>query len=330
MNLKKATCGLLACLLSVSFFGCSSEQTVEERIVYMPDGAPALSMAYLMKGDTETDGVTYKVVNPTLISTKVTATDESKNADLCVLPLTAASKLLGAGDKYQLVATLTHGNLYLISKTAGSYTKDNLSDLIGKTVGVLQIKEVPGLTFKTALYNAQVPFKELTTSETAVADKVNLRPITSPADMATVVADCYLLAEPAVTAQLKNYSIVGNLQEIYGEGGFPQAVLVAKKSLIATDSAFVTSFLQSVKQSCDNITALDGATLVQTVTAHLEDKSYSTTLKAPLLTEQTLLRCGVRYDGDPKEKVLAYLTSAKAVQSAITVPNDSFFWSANN
>ena len=148
--------------------------------------------------------------------------------------------------------------------------------------------------------------------------------------MATVVADCSLLAEPAVTAQLKHYSIVGNLQEIYGEGGFPQAVLVAKKSLIATDSAFVTSFLQSVKQSCDNITSLDGATLVQTITAHLEDKSYSTTLKAPLLTEQTLLRCGVRYDGDCRAKVLAYLTSAKSVQSAVTVPNDSFFWSANN
>jgi ABC-type nitrate/sulfonate/bicarbonate transport system substrate-binding protein len=149
--------------------------------------------------------------------------------------------------------------------------------------------------------------------------------------MATVSADCYLLAEPAVSAQLNNgYSIVGDLQALYGVGGFPQAVLVAKKSLIQNQTETVKKFLTSVKESCEKLTSLTGATLVQTVTAHLEDSSYATTLKAPLLTETTLLRCGVRYDGDPKEKVLAYLTSAKAVQSAITVPNDSFFWSANN
>ena len=330
MKNKRVVCSILAILFSSAFLGCSSEES-GDLTVYMPDGAPSLSMAYLMKGDTAEDGFSYKVVNPTLISSKVTAVKESENADFCVLPLTAGSKLLGSGEKYQLLATLTHGNLYLISKNDSSYTQDNLSDLIGKTIGVLQINEVPGLTLKTTLANAGIPFVVLGSDDTAQADKVNLRGISSPQDMARVVADCYLLAEPAVSGQLGNgYSIVGDLQALYGVGGFPQAVLVAKKSIVQNQTDKVKSFLVSVKESCEKLTSLDGVTLVQTVTAHLEDSSYATTLKAPLLKEATLLRRGVRYEADCKSKVLAYLQSAQVVNSsAVSIPSDNFFWSAN-
>ncbi len=330
MKSKRVVCGILAILFSALFVGCSNEEE-GDLTVYMPDGAPALSMAYLMNGDTDDDGFLYKVVNPTLISSKVTAVSENKNADFCILPLTAASKLLGSGEKYQLLATLTHGNLYLISKNSTVYTQDNLGDLIGKTVGVLQIKEVPGLTLKTTLAKAQIPFIELTGGATPQADKVNLRAISSPQDMATVTADCYLLAEPAVSAQLKNgYSIVGDLQALYGVGGFPQAVLVAKKSLVQNQTDQVKAFLNSVKESCEKLTDLDGATLVQTVTAHLEDKSYATTLKPALLTGETLVRCGVRYDGDSKAKVMTYLGLAQTVNSsAVSLPSENFFWSVN-
>lgn len=330
MKSKRVVCGILAILFSTAFFGCSDEEK-GELTVYMPDGAPALSMAYAMKNDKEDDGFSYKVVAPALISSKITANNESQNADFCILPLTAGSKLVGNGERYQLLATLTHGNLYLISKNATVYTTDNLSDLVGKTVGVLQIKEVPGLTFKTTLAKAQIPFVELTGGATPQADKVNLRAMSSPQDMATVSADCYLLAEPAVSAQLKNgYSIVGDLQALYGVGGFPQAVLVAKKSLVQNQTETVKSFLACVSESCGKLTEMDGATLVQTVTAHLEDTSYATTLKPALLTEETLLRCGIRYDGNPKEKVLAYLGLAQTVNSsAVSMPSDSFFWSVN-
>ena len=329
MKGKRVVCGILAILFATAFVGCSNEES-GDLTVYMPDGAPALSMAYLMNNDKEDDGFSYKVVNPTLISSKVTAVSESENADFCVLPATASCKLLGSGEKYQLLATLTHGNLYLISKNSTTYTKDNLSALIGKTIGVLQIKEVPGITLKTTLAKAEIPFTELTSSDSAQADKVNLRAMTSPQDMATVSADCYLLAEPAVSAQLNNgYSIVGDLQALYGVGGYPQAVLVAKKSLVQNQTEKVKAFLNSVKESCEKLTSLTGATLVQTVTAHLEDSSYATTLKAPLLSQTTLLRCGVRYDGDSRAKVLAYLQLAKTVNSALTVPQDSFFWSVN-
>lgn len=133
----------------------------KEISVYMPDGAPALALAKLMREDTADDGVTYKVVAPNLIASKVNYKDESQNADLCVMPVTAASKLLGKGDRYKMVGVVTHGNLFLISKTGEALTADNISALKGKTVGVLNINEVPGLTFKVVLNKYNIPFEEV-------------------------------------------------------------------------------------------------------------------------------------------------------------------------
>ena len=133
-----------------------------ECTVYMPDGAPALAMAKLMKEDTADDGFTYKVVAPAMIASKVTNKDESANADFCVLPVTAASKLLGSGEKYKMLGVVTHGNLYLIAKDGTPLTAENISHLQGKTVGVLQINEVPGLTLKTVLNKYGLSYQEIT------------------------------------------------------------------------------------------------------------------------------------------------------------------------
>lgn len=135
--------------------------SLDELTVYMPDGAPALALAQLLYEDTEDDGITYKVVNPSLISSKVTYNDMSKNADVCVLPVTAASKLLGSGENYEMLGVVTHGNLYLISKDGKAITAENIAELKGKTVGVLQINQVPGLTFKTVLKKYDVEYKEI-------------------------------------------------------------------------------------------------------------------------------------------------------------------------
>ena len=140
----------------------TSAVTLDKEItVCMPDGAPALALAGLMKNDTETDGVTYKVVATDLIASKVTNKDGVKNADLCVLPVTAASKLLGNGEKYQMLGTVTHGNLYLISKDGEALTAETIGNLKGKKIGVLKINEVPGLTLKTVLNKYGLAFEEI-------------------------------------------------------------------------------------------------------------------------------------------------------------------------
>ena len=140
--------------------GCKGNQ--EEITVYMPDGAPALALAKLMAEDKEDDGVTYNVVPATMIASKVKFEDNSKNADLCVMPITAASKLLGKGEAYVMLGTVTHGNLYLLSTSENAKLEsvNDLKKLLGKKLGTIQINNIPGLTLKTILKKNGIGYTE--------------------------------------------------------------------------------------------------------------------------------------------------------------------------
>lgn len=340
-SFKKRTLLLATVLALGAFSGCEGQSaTTEDVTVYMPDGAPAIVMAGLMNADTEDDGVIYRVVASSLIASKVTNEDMEKNADLCVLPITAASKLLGKGDKYQLLGLVTQGNLYMIAKDAETtYTAENLSALVGKTVGVLQINEVPGLTFKAVLNKNNVAWQEVKNDGEKAADKVNLLAI-SGADAvgATEGVDCFVLAEPAVSAQAKKgYSIVGDLQQLYGadeEGkfGYPQAVIVAK-SEFAADSGekakWTWNFVQTLQESNEWVLQASGEEIVAAVSAHLEDEGYTSTLKAPLLGTEVLSRCGVRFEYayNAQTRIEDYLTEMIAVnEKAAAIPDAAFYW----
>lgn len=343
--MKKTAFLLAAGILALSLFmpACNKKQESEQGsnfTVYAPDGAPALAIAGMMSEDfsiaygNKTSKLDCKVVSSSVIATKVTNKDTDKNADFCVLPLTAASKILGNGEKYGLLGAVTHGNLYLISKnTEVSFTAENLTSLVGKTIGVLQINEVPGLVLKTALQKRGVAWQELKNDVGRDATKVNLVAISGPADLGVIEADCYLLGEPAASAQKgKGYSIVGSLQEIYGGvNGYPQAVLVGKKSLLDEDG-LAAAFAKAVAESAAWLASADGATIVSRVTASLEDSNYATMLKAPLLTAEVLGRCSVRFEQakDCKTAVEEFLNSAAAVNPQMAVlPQEAFYYTAD-
>ena len=326
---KKISVLLAGLLFAVGFAaGCKKEQ--DEITVYMPDGAPALAMAQLMAEDKEDDGVTYNVVPATLIASKVTYKEEEKNADLCVMPVTAASKLLGKGERYVMLGAVTHGNLYLIAKE-GEYTAENLSTLVGKTVGVLQINEVPGLTFKTVLNKYEIPWQEVTSEGGKAADKVNLLAITGPDAVGVVEADVFMVAEPAATAQAKKgYSIVGDLQTLYGgENGYVQAVLVAKKELVKEKSAWTKSFVSKLEGVTEWLTSASGEEIVAAVSAHMEDKNAATSLKVPLLSSAVLGRCSIRftYAVACAAETESFLNAMLAVNNkAAAIPAKGFYW----
>lgn len=129
--------------------------------VYAPDGAPALGLAKLMAEMPVLNGtdMNYGIVDATTIQTYVTGSEP--RADICVLPVNLAVKLLGDGEKYKMLGTLTNGNLLLLSAGKPSVTKENISSLKGKTVGVVNLAQVPGLVFKTVLKDNGLEFKEL-------------------------------------------------------------------------------------------------------------------------------------------------------------------------
>ena len=331
---KGLVVALAAVMISGCAFGsgCTKSINVDELTVYMPDGAPALALAQLMKEDKENDGFRYYVVSASSIASTVTYMDKSKNADLCVMPVTAACKLLGKGDDYVMVGVVTHGNLYLVSKNQTTIDETNISTLAGKNIGVLNINEVPGMTFKTVLNKYEVAWSAVENDGVLSESSVNLTAISGADAVGTVKgAEYYLLAEPAASAQAKKgYSIVGDVQALYGgENGYPQAVLVAKSSAVAAREKDIIEFVGRVAASANYLKTATGEELVETVSSHMKDKNQATSLKAPMLTTEVLARCGVYFTpaADCATDVKEYLQGVLAVNSnATAMPEEKFFW----
>ena len=128
--------------------------------IYAPDGAPALALAKLMAEENQFGqiSVSYNVVPSSNIQAYVTGEDPA--ADICILPLNAASKLLGDGSTYRMLGTVTNGNLYILSKDGVSVTSENIrEELNGKTIGVIQLNNVPGLTLKIILEKYDIDYE---------------------------------------------------------------------------------------------------------------------------------------------------------------------------
>lgn len=339
---------VLAMMLTICGVFCGCEKKTTDWVLYAPDGAPAMAFTPMMEEAQE--GVEYRVVAPSLIASKVTNTDMEKNADLCVLPVTAAAKLIGDGSKYLSLGVVTSGNLYLLSKD--SSLKQNLeaneyrdvSCLLGKTIGVMKINDVPGLTFKAALDGYGVEWQELKNGDTVSATKVNLKAIADATsiDPTDDTVAAYLVAEPAASVQINknNFSIVCSLEDLYVRGeavqeveyqGYPQAILVAKKSLVTEEKERLDRFLNALLKSTDKWESdwVNGENIVELIQAHLEDRAYATTLKASVLSKETIERCRIGFvdNAHSKAAVQAYLTRIVATDALATkTVTDEFFY----
>lgn len=164
-NINSAMFGQCADLFFCDTDGISAAAVDESKgtvSVYMPDGAPALAMAKMMCSSPDVGkSLDFHVVAANTINACVTYNDEAQNADLCVLPVNAAAKLLGNGGRYQLLGGVTHGNLFIISSEGAQLSGNNLKDkLSGKRVGVVNLSAVPGLTFKMILNKYGVKFTQ--------------------------------------------------------------------------------------------------------------------------------------------------------------------------
>ena len=343
-------CVVLATLTLVGFTACNkadpqpdpdpdTDQTSSEPVsVYMPDGAPALAFAEMMSSDAEIGGVKfeYNVVDASLIQTYVTGKNPA--ADVCVLPVNLACKLLGTGENYKMLGTVTHGNLYILKKANGEeITLNNLNSLKGKTVGVVSLAAIPGLTFKLILNDNNVEYNELGNGGAKDSDKVNLIAVDAESGVipSNETCDYFVVAEPAATTKVNAtkgaLSFAGDLQSLYGEkGGYPQAVLVAKNSLIESKPALVTALKASLTSNAawllnESTTA---ETIVSAVTSHLTE-GMSPKFTANNLNKQVIEHCAIKFVGsaDCKDEVKTFINKLIAVQASASVaPADTFFY----
>ncbi len=289
---------------------------------YTPDGAPALSIAKMIDGDTE---VKYNVVDPQTIASYVTG--DSPKADFCILPITAASKLLGSGEKYTMLATVTHGNLYLLSSEPTQYqTASRLGLLAGKAVGIIQPNNVPGLTLAAILEDANVGFSWTEASMIGSGiSGVGLMDIVQPSQYVNFSFDAIVQAEPTVSKLIKESAntekplqIVADIQKLYGDGeGYPQAVLVVKNSFLNEHEDWVKSYLTKFANS---ITALNAETNMNTIVTALNGvrtKGLAPAITTENMSVEVLQRCNVKFASAAASKstVTTYLAKLAGLKN---------------
>ena len=314
----------LVAAVAIGSFGC--DQPEEGLDVYVPDGAPALALALPMYEDTKDDGVEYHVVSSTLIQTYVTGKDP--DAEVCVLPVNAAAKLLGNGERYRMAGVLTHGNVYLLAQHDVQYTKENLSSLTGKTVGVVQLNNVPGLTFKACLAALGIPCNDLSGGATVSETAVNVK----AADPKVLDgADVYLVPSPAADrrAGVGEWRFVGDLQQLYGDGnGYPQAVLVVKNEVVSQRGEWLQALLARIEANTAWLQSAEKATIAGAVQAHLAAGLMPTFTK-DTLTDGAILHSGIRLQRMDRGAVAAiedFLQRLIAIDpSKAAIPEEKFY-----
>lgn len=325
---KFLTAVLSAVLMGVTALGfsaCANESTGIK--VFVPDGAPALAIAQLMAEENKFGkDVNYHVVDANSITTHVTYEDMSRNADICVLPVNDASKLIGDGASYKMLGTVTHGNLYLVSATEkAALTVDNFAEEIsGKNVGVVQMAKFPGALTKLVL------------NEYGVSDSVTLQAV-QPTEVTGVGSDFdyFVIPEPAASTRVGNANLnlkqAGSMQELYGgQSGYPQAVLVAKNSLIENDPEFISQFTSAVASSAQWLLddSVSTETVLSTIKSHYPDPE-NTTPAFNKLTKGVIENCAVSFVGaaDCKEEVKTFLKKLKNTDPAFASEvTDGFFY----
>lgn len=328
-------CAVITCVgLCLGVLGCGEKGDGYK--VYAPDGAPALALAKLCAEDNSKFAVNV-VKKAEAINAFVSG--EEAIADFAIMPVNAAVNLLGDGQKYQMLGTVTHGNLFLLKKQNGeNITVENLSSLKGKTVGVINLANVPGLMLKVILNDNGVEYNQLTDGATALPDKVNLKAIAATeAIPSNAQCDYFVVPEPAATTKVNatdgKLSVAASLQTLYGgANGYPQAVAVAKKSVIENDVAAVEEFISALQENESWLAS--ETTSAQTVVQAVQSKmpaDTAPTFTAANLTKTVIANCGISFvsNVNGKAEVINIIGKLNAVQSNLNlIASDEFFYGA--
>lgn len=320
-------CALTLCVSALGFTACGNKNSGAVT-VYAPDGAPALALAQLMSEENDFGkNVTYRVVSSAEINSCVTYSDESKNADLCILPVNAASKLLGSGARYKMLGTVTHGNLFIVaSADKQPLTSENFAaTLSGKKVGVVNFAAFPGAATKLVL------------DKYGVLNSVTLENVAATQVTGTETQyDYFVIPEPAASTRIANANLnlkqVGSLQTLYGENGYPQAALVAKNSLIEKDPSFILQFVSAVTESAEWLLDenVNAEAILNAVKEHYADpENTKPAFTEANLTKTVIRNCAINFvsSADCKERVKTFLNELISVNDATaTAVSDEFFY----
>ena len=324
--MKKFLTIILSLMLMVfgltAVVGCKDDGDITIQI-YCPDGAPALAISKMIYDDNQFDTrVDYTVVSASNIANTIL----NKTADIAILPVNAASKILG--DNYKIVATVTNGNLFVV----GNKDISSLSDLSGEVIGVIGQGNVPDLNFRYLLSANSVDYE---TSDTEVAGKVAIRYFADASNLLPLLKqnhlDFGLLPEPAVSKLLSmasNFSVELDIQAIWEGGSYPQAVMVAKTSLIEDNAELIEDIINEMKYN-EGWAKNNAGDAVAAINSNLEEGVVPSL--QPTISGAAIENCNIKVystkSEEEKARIKSYWEKIKTVNSsAIGNYTDNLFW----
>jgi len=224
------------------------ESTEEEPLtvtVGIPLGAPAVSMAKLMKEQPDF-GENVEVIYETIPAPDQLAAKVINNeVDMVILPTNLAAKLYNKGVEYKLASANVWGLLYVVS----TEDIDSWDDLEGKEITSFGMGLTPDIIFQYLLS------KNIETAE----DSVTINYVNAGSEVAPLIisgkSSIAVLPEPLITvAMAKNdkIKVVFDLQEEWAkiseaQDSYPQASLMVSNKLIENNKEFVDAFLSEYK-----------------------------------------------------------------------------------
>ena len=247
--MKKYLAILITVILIASLCATCACDNGEELTLYVPDGAPALSVAKIINdGKVGNCTVTTNVVDAKNVRAKCV----SGEADMAVLPTNLAVTVCSQRSDYQIFSVNVYGVLYIV----GREHVDSIAELQGKTLYSIGWQNTPEYVFKHICDKLNVNYVD--ENSTDVDGKINIIYKDDAKQIIPMIkqglVDFALIGEPAVT-QLKNnvsgVETLFDLQQLWQEVtdshevGYPQASLIVKKDLL-TDG-FATQLLLALQ-----------------------------------------------------------------------------------
>lgn len=240
--MKKLIAILMAAVMTA---GCaaSSEPAAEPTAeavglkILAPTGAPAYALVPAV--GTDGNDVTFVDGSDVLQAAFVSA---EPAYDVIVAPTNLGVKIASAGStSYRLAGVVTTGNLYLVGTDENVLTSGGTLALFGEGA-------VPGLVYRHLFPESSM--EEVWYSSVQEAQ----------AALLSGNADAALLAEPAATAAIAKAAENGtelkkicDLQELWGENGYPQAGLFVSEEAYEEKGASCKALMDSIISYADEV-----------------------------------------------------------------------------
>lgn len=310
-----AVCALTIIVFSSALFACFAADGSLQ--IYVPDGAPALTVANLFTAN-KLSGKDVKITITT--GADVQAKILNGEADVAVCPTNMAAALYNKGVDYSLVSANLFGLLYLV----GNKPVQSLDELAGSVVHSIGKNNTPEFVFKKILAAQGIDYVD---SDTPVQGKVALRyygaggeiiPRLKSGDISYAI-----LGEPAVTKA--DVTELFDLQDLWQtatnlDGGYPQAGVFVKNSLLK-DGKFTDNLLSALRDNTQFIA--DNADSV----AELLVENGSNDFNGITFTESLINRCNIRCvkASDCKTQIEAYFNAIATANLSFKLPADGFY-----